>query len=345
MALSTLSDISAALSVNFNQRMEFLMNRQAKFLSLCAKEAGSHKKVYWTVSNSGAAASIVSEGSDVQSSELLIDDKIPLELSRVIFRSAFGLSHTEIAVAERSAGSAAEVMNILGTSMNDAASALVTKVNQQCFLGTGSSEFSGLIVDALKTSGTYAGKNVASYAGLQSNVQTSVGTLASTHLDKAMDDIYKNSGVLPDVILCSPRTHSTFKALCDAKLQLQTATAPALYNLGTAAPAGDLPVSSFNGVGIWTDKDIPDGYILMFRREDLVLDILPYRPFGDAPGARNQMAVERTGMGDRSFDLPVHVYPLAKVGSSVKFAVELEACLKVKAPNRTALLRGITVSP
>jgi hypothetical protein len=350
MAVSSLSAIAAALSTNFASDLTRLWNRQAVTVAnIVPIKQGAGKSVFWTISNSGAAAGWVAEGADVAGSEYNIDDKIPMTLSRGIIRSGFALTHTEIAVALSSKGSAEALMDLLGESYLGSFTALTSTLNSALINGGGTNAVTDPIfglVASLATTGSYAGASRVTYAGLQANVQGTVGTLTTNMLNKAFSDVFTKSGEMPEVILCSANTERQYNSLLEAKHTLQTVngSAPAAsYSLGAQPLMAGRASSWFRGVPVVCDKDMPDGTMLFLRPSELELNVLPYGSYGDAVSSSLMPGVQGNGSNFEAVPLPVRCYPVAKTGSSVKFALELECQLKLKRMNSMSVISGITI--
>lgn len=340
MAISNLAAIAAALSTNFAPDLSRLWNREAIFLSNVPKKAGSHKSVFWSVSDSGATANVVSEGADVDPSEYNIDDKLALSLDRIIVRSAFGLTHTEIAVAMRSAGSAAAIMDLVGESMLGCATKVASKLNSDAINST-----SGMIgLFASLQALTYGGKTRASYTGLQPTTVAVSGSLSMGHLGKAAAGIMTKTNTVPQFILGNAATTLQFDTLVEATRHVVNSDSQLKeYRAGTAAQLPNVPRLFWRDIPIFQDKDMPDGYLIMGSWDALELDVLPYQGAGDAVSQVSKPLLRGAGDQFSSLDVPVSVYPVAKTGSSVKFAMECEAQLKNKAPNKFAILTNITI--
>ena len=313
----------------------------------------------WTVSNSGASANWVGEGDDISlTNEGGNDDRTKMTLSRGIARSVFGVTHTELAQARSSIHASTLITDLWGESYLSSLATLIRKIEVAVFKGTGtetspsSVSVNGIVglLNALKTSGTYAGQNVASFSGLQSNVQTGVGSLAVSNLDKGFSQMLKASDTTPDFMMGSPATGVALKnaivspGSTGSILRLeQVGNQVPQYNAGTGtAPTQDVPVLFYNGVPFLPNPAWDDGYLFAGRMEDFVLDILPYQSIEPAEGvvagvASNGRTVENVGV-------PIFTYYKGKTGSSYVAAMEVELQLICKRPNASFWLQGITTT-
>ena len=82
---------------------------------------------------------------------------------------------------------------------------------------------------------------------------------------------------------------------------------------------------------------------MFLSRDNLELNVLPYGAAGDAVSQTLSSGVSSNGNEVVPVSLPISLYPVAKTGSSIKFGMEVEVQLKVKRPNATALISGITI--
>lgn len=362
MAIDVIANIAANLPLIFQSEGERLWNREAPLLARIEQKRGMGPSVQWTVSNGGNTAVNPGEGDDVQSSEFAQDDRVKLTLTRGIYRSSFGFTHTELATVASYMTSPEIVADFIKERLRDAylegLAKLANKIEQDMLVGTGTatspllasvSNVVGLL-NALKTSGTYASQTVGgSNTGLVANVQTGVGNITRSILDLAFSEIEQNTGTVPDFIMCSPSTARFIKGISDDQVRYEQ---PFMgrdqreLSLGQAPMSMGPSVMSYNGVPVFQNSAWyqagGDGYVILGRLQDLELNHLPYGAWGDAVTDREQQAVSSNGQLMSPVGPQCKVYALAKTGSSVKFAIECEVQLKVKAPNRFALITGVT---
>lgn len=357
MAIENLAAIASNLSQIFAPEGRRLWNRAAPLLSKVKVERGIGNGFSWTVSTGGATAVTPGEGDDVQASEYNQDDRIPMTLTRGIYRSSFGFTHTELATL----GSLRQDMasDLLRDRLRDAylegLAKLANAIERDMLIGTGTktsplgSSVGGIVglLGSLKTTGTYAGQNVASYPGLQPNTQSAVGNVSRVILDRAFYEIEQQSGTTPDFIMCSPKTAAYLKEIGDN--QVRFVGQPLMRDLngmGRAPTSMGVATTSVNGVPVYQNsawfQGGGDGYIVMGRLDDLVVNYLPYEAWGDAVTDRETDLVSSNGEEIDRINIPVKVYSLAKTGSSVKFAMEVELGVKVLRPNAFALITGVT---
>jgi len=171
MAVSTLSAISSALSLIFDSKLARQWNRSARTLSLLQCKPGNGKSVNWDASTGGVqVAATHTEGYDIQSTEFLMDPKVPMTLSWGLYRNAFGLSEHMLECAIQSKDSAEQLMQLLEESVYESIAALAYKLNTDLFTGNGTSNALCGLDYALLTTGTYATQVVDTYTSLKANV-------------------------------------------------------------------------------------------------------------------------------------------------------------------------------
>lgn len=357
MAIDVLSNISANIPQIFASEGRNLWNREAPLLSKLKLERGISAAVNWTVSNGGNTAVNPGEGDDIQSSEYNQDNRLAMTLSRGIYRSSFGFTHTELAVvATLKPDMAADLIrDRLKDAYLEGLAKLANKIEQDMFNGTGtatsplSASVNNVvgILAALNSPTTYGGQTVASYTGLQSNVQAVNGNVTRAKMDQAFYEIEQASGTTPDFIMCSPKTAAFLKGIGDTQVRFDQLTQVREMNQLSQAPLSmGRSVVSYNGVPVFQNSAWyqagGDGYILLGRLSDFVIDFMPYDAWGDAVTDRAADIVSSNGERVEGLGLPVKVYSPAKTGSSVKFAMETELQMKILRPNATALLKGVT---
>lgn len=370
MSVDLAANIGPSIPHVFGREGMMLWNREAPLFKMARKEMGVSNAVYWSVSNSGAAPSsnnvYVGEGESVNTTnEFNVDDITALTLNRAIVRNGFSISHTELAqVASLQPGIAANIVieRLKRAWLNNmAATARIVEAQLLSGLGTATSNSTGNSVQGLvglmgifspviNGSGSYAGKTVSSYSGLQPTVTSVSGALTTKEIDQLIAAIQTAAGSFkPDFFMCNPKTAVTVKQLGDQYVRLNaTQGAPRLpWDLGLRdVPTPDAPVVQYNGIPViqnsaWSSSY--DGYLVTGRMENLVLDVLPYANWGDTISEEDKEGLEGFGgMLDR-VGLPFFTWPYAKTGSTVSFVQELEFQLKIEAPNRFGLLYGFTV--
>ncbi len=368
MSVELAANIGPSIPHVFAREGMMLWNREAPLFKMARKEMGVSNAVYWSVSNSGAGPSsgnvYVGEGEAVNTTnEFNVDDITALTLNRAIVRNGFSISHTELAqVASLQPGIAANIVieRLKRAWLNNLA-ATARIVEFQLLAGTGSATSNstgnsvqgvvglmGIFSNIINgVTGSYAGKNVAGYTGLQPTVTSTSGTLTGNMIDKLIASIQTAAGSFkPDFLMCNPKTAVAVKAIGDQyfRLNSQPTDQRLPWHLGLRdTPTTDEPVVAYNGIPVvqnsaWTSAY--DGYLVTGMMENLVIDVLPYQNWGDTISEEDKEGLEGfAGMLDR-VGLPFFTWPYAKTASTVSFVQELEFQLKIEAPNRFGLLYG-----
>jgi len=359
MAIDVLSNISANIPHIFAAEGRNLWNREAPLLSRMKKELGISAAINWTVSNGGNTAVNPGEGDDILSSEYNQDDRVAMTLNRGIYRTSFGFTHTELAVVAtlRPDMAADLIRDRLRDAYLEGLAKLANKIEQDMLMGTGtaispgSASVSNIVglTNALLASGTYAGQTLGgNNTGLVANVQSGVGNVTRALMDRAFYEIEQFSGTAPDFIMCSPKTAAYIKGIGDTQVRFDQLTTSRELNQVSQAPlTRGVSVTSYNGVPVFQNaawyQASGDGYVVLGRMADLAINFLPYEAWGDAVTDREDGMVSSNGeFVDRLGGPPVKVYSVAKTGSSIKFAMEVELGMKVLRPNAFALLKGVT---
>lgn len=371
MSLELAANIGPSIPHVFAREGVRLWNREAPLFAMANKERGVSNAVFWSVSNSGAAPAsgnvYVGEGETVNpTNEFNVDDITALSLNRAIIRNGFSISHTELAqVASLKPGIAADmtVARLKEAWLNNIA-AMARIIELQLLIGLGNATSNstanvcqgivglfGIFSPVITNTGSYAGKTVSGYSGLQPQVTNAGGVALTTKLiDELIANIQNNAGsIKPDFFMCNPKTAVAMKQLGDSyvRLNAQPNEQDLPWHLGLRdVPTPKTPVVTYNGIPVvqnsaWTSPTY-DGYLVTGVMEQLVIDILPYENWGDTISEVDKPGLEGfAGMLD-SLGLPFFTWPYAKTASSVSFMQELEFQLKIKAPNQFGLLYGFT---
>jgi hypothetical protein len=368
MSVDLAANIGPSIPHVFAKEGMSLWNREAPLFRMARKEMGVSNAVYWSVSNSGAGPSsnnvYVGEGESVNTTnEFNVDDITALSLNRAIVRNGFSISHTELAqVASLQPGIAANIVieRLKRAWLNNmAATARIVELQLLTGLGTATSNSTGNPVQGLVGlfgifqpvilgSGSYAGKTVAGYSGLQPQVSNVSGALTTLQIDHVIADIQNAAGsIKPDFIMCNPKTAVQFKQLGDSyvRLNAQPGDQRLPWHLGLRdVPTTDTPMVTYDGIPVvqnsaWTSPTY-DGYAVIGVMDQLVIDVLPYANWGDTISEEDKEGLEGfAGILDR-VGLPFFTWPYAKTASTVSFVQELEFALKIQAPNQFGLLYG-----
>ena len=338
MAVTTLTSISSALSLRFDAKLARQWNRMARTISMLEAKPGEGKSVNWDASTSGQTAATHTEGYDVQTSELLVDAKVPMILPWALYRNAFGLSEHQLEAALQSRESATQLMRLLDESVYESVAALASKLNSDLFAGNGQSNAINGLYYSLLSTGTYAGQSVT--GTLVSNVDTN-GTvnraLTIDLMNKMESSIFVASGMRPDLIVTSPGVFNKYKGLFEPIRRVE----------GVNVNRYDTSVSDdqvfFMGIPIIRDKDCGTGKMYFLNRNVVHCEYMPLVNFGDALSFNITMGKGSNAEGDeQEFGIPFKVQALAKTGDSVKFFIRTCMQLVVRRPNACGVISYIT---
>jgi hypothetical protein len=372
MSVDLSLNIAASIPHVFAKEGMELWNREAPLFRMAAKERGVSNAVYWSVSNSGAAPAsgnvYVGEGEVVNTTnEFNVDDVTALTLSRCIVRNGFSISHTELAqVASLRPDIAADITvdRLKKAWLNNlAATARIVELQLLIGLGSATSNSTGnscnglvglfsIFQPVIDGSGSYGGKTVAGYSGLQPTcTNLSGGSLTTKNIDQLIAALQVAAGSFkPNFFMCNPKTAVTVKQLGDqyVRLNAQPTDQRLPWHLGLRdVTTPDTPTVTYNGIPViensaWTSPTY-DGYLVTGVMEDFIIDFLPYQNWGDTISEQDMQGLEGFAGMMQALGLPFFTWPYAKTASTVSFVQEMELQLKISRPNRVGLLYNFAV--
>jgi hypothetical protein len=364
--VSLVADILSNAPTLFHSEALPLWVRSAPSLNLFKQLKARAAAVNWTVQNGTIPAYSVAEGSDVATAEYNVDDKVKMTLNRGIYRAACALSHTEIATANLFGADTASslIFDLVQNEWVGHLCKLARTIEIDAATGTGSTTNSpsggseANIVgwqSFMGSSGSYAGQsfNFASSEnpGLASYVKASVGNLSRTVMDQALAYIDGYSQLPADFIMAGPITCSYVKAIGDNQIRYFSPEQMVreVSGIGRQAATGLAnSICSYAGIPViqnnaWSAQGANlEGTVLIGRRDDIALDVLPYGSFGDAVVEEDLALMQGASGMLELIGMPVKSYSVAKSGASVKFAMEIELQEAVLRPNAFAVLSGVT---
>lgn len=347
MAADNLSNISGALATTFAPQLVRAWNRASVFLSaltfMPGGGQGGGKQLGWDVQFSGASAASFAEGSDVDSSEMSHDVEKSATIAWGQYRSTFQLSNLELNAAYANMGNAAELERILEERFFDACAVITSKMNKDAIAGTGV-DGSGNptlvgILTALDATTTYGTLNKITYPEWAGNVVANGSVARPLTLDllaKADQAQYVASGYSCEMILTTPGVKTKYEGLFNPLQRVNTGGGPIPRFDGSS---DDL---FWRGRPIVRDKDMTAGYMAGIVASEIELRVLPWVPVPDMVPMTVRELVSSNGGQAQNLGAFVHVYPLARTGSAVKFCAEIYAQIKVKRPNQHFLLADIS---
>jgi len=331
--LEVLSDVTSALSTEFDERVFKQMNRKSVLLSLLTKKPGKGNACAWDVVFSDASADTYTEGADVTTATDTDQDlKIPASISWGWYRSNFGVSGLAKAVAANSPLSPDYVTDLIAGDLLGSASKLASVINGKLYDGTGAGHIIGLD-SALAATGTYANIAKGSYAEWAGNVLANGGisrNLTKDLMDQMESTIYTDAGESPSVIVTTPAICRKYEQLFDSVTRMALPSgdmSPARANLGMV-PDNMTGFSgyTYKGIPVFRDKDATSGHMYMLNLEYLELCSLP-PPMADDTGVASRRE-ELSDEQGRRVGLEVHYQTLAKTGDSDRFSLVVYPQLK-----------------
>ena len=362
MSIDVVSNIGPVVPQLFATEGVRTWNQECPLLAMLAPhmEMGRTQYVSWAVSNSGATGGFIAEKDNINTStEYGVNDRTKAQLNRAIARTGFGFSHTELAtVTTLDRDVAADfVIDRLKDAWLESLSYICRKIETALAFGTGtetsisnSTSCNGIVgvISALLTlnaGGSYAG--LTGYAGMTPYVHNVTSTVVQKDFDNAFAAIQNAAGgITPDFIMCSPNTASVIKnQFGDTNVRLLSTNEAAAYKLGTqGVMTASRPTLSYNHVPViinsaWHAAGY-DGYVLIGRTQDLVVNVLPYAGWGDSVLLEHKQGIGSFADVIQQLGLPFFCYAPGKLGANVTFAMECELQLKIKAGNRFSLLYG-----
>lgn len=348
MSAEVLSNIASALATTFQPEITRTWNRMAVAAqNIPVKSGGGQgggKQVAWDVEMDGAGAAAFAEGSDVQSGEYDFDPIQPATLPWGQYRAAFQISNLELNAAASNVANATALEDIFGERVVGKAAKLLSRINKDIFSGTGldgSSNPNIIGLDtALLASGSYANINSGTYSTWLSTVQGNGGiarSLSLALLANLESSLYTASGFSPDFLLCDPAIHARYEGLFETIRRT-------VDDGGKDIPAyrGSTNNLFWRGRDVVRDKDATASRLYMLNRGEVELRVLPFRSAPDGVPTEQKELESSNGKDAMGTGIPVHIYPLGRTGSGVKFVVEIYCQLKVTRPSAHAVLADIS---
>lgn len=355
MAVVSASDIAAALSLIFQDRVISQVNRSVVGLKLLPHEISGGKVMAWDASFAASAESAVSyttDGADIAAYGA--DDKVPASLNWGIYtKEAFGVTGLARATA-RTNSSPAGLEDLYGVELMDAVQRLTKNMARDIWTAAGSGGamtglFGGSTLQTnapLSASGTYATINRSTYAGWSSNVLSNGGTPRALSFQLMRDmrrTIYDACGEMPDLIVCDSFQHEKYGMLFgDQRRYVQDITLRGQkFTLD-----GGYKALEFDGIPIVCDSNAPAGQ-MTFLNTQYVKVCQVADGVDEVNGSKGMMRLAGTGeeqFGDGQTSLFCRINPLAKTGDAYKFHLCLYPQVKVQRCNAQGVLADLATS-
>lgn len=344
MTAELLTHVASALPQLYGTEITRSWNRVARLAGLIPVKPGIGKNVAWDVEFSGASAATYTEGADVTTYDQ--DPIVPATLDWGFYRSTFSLSGLEIAVAKASKDAPTALADLMAERMLGSIAKLSSVVNAGLFTGAGTTGLIlGLLGGALAATGSYA--NIYRTTGGTNYTEWMSTVLTNGAVDRALtvdlmsqleQSIFTASGTTPSFYVASPGVYRKYAGLFETIRRVEgDGRGPMTYGTGAAE-------LFFRGVPIFRDKDCTAKHLIAVNADECEVRVLaqPLDPTSVSNGL--QAAVSSNGKESVPLAIPVTVHPLAKLGDSQRFQVQVYVQLKVKRPNTMGYIGDISES-
>lgn len=352
MAAEVLSNIASALATTFQPEITRTWNRMAVAAQQIPIKSGGGqgggKQVAWDVEMDGAGAGAFGEGSDIGAGEYDFDPVQPAVLPWGQYRAAFQISNLELNAAAENIANAAALEDIFAERVLGKAAKLLSQVNKDLYSGTGTSvgganpgspNIVGLD-NAILLSGTYATIPIATYATWAGTVAANGGIVRSLSLALLASveaSLFTASGFSPDFLLSDPVLHAKYEGLFETIRRTMDDGSRDI-----PAYRGSTNQLFWRGRPLVRDKDATATRMYLLNRDEIALRVLPFRGAPDGVPVQQRELESSNGKDSMGTGIPVHIYPLGRTGSGVKFVVELYCQLQVRRPSAHAILADIS---
>lgn len=347
MAAEVLSNIASALATTFQPEITRTWNRMAVAAQQIPVKSGGGqgggKQVAWDVEMDGASVTVFAEGSDVGAGEYDFDPVQPATLPWGQYRAPFQISNLELNAAAENVANATALEDIFAERVIGKAAKLLSQINKDIYSGTGTSGGNPNIIgldNALITSGSYANIPIASYATWASTVSANGGiarSLSLALLASTEASLFTASGFSPDFLLGDPTIHAKYEGLFETVRRTMDDG-----SRDVPAYRGSTNQLFWRGRPVVRDKDATASRIYLLNRDEIALRVLPFRGVPDGVPVQQRELESSNGKDSMATGIPVHIYPLGRTGSGVKFVVEMYVQLQVRRPNAHAVLADIS---
>jgi hypothetical protein len=349
MAEETLASASNALAQTYAEKITRTWNRTgelARNLSVVAGGGiGGGKNVAWQVEMDGASAVDFAEGSDVTSGEFDFDPFQDAILPWGQYRASFEISNLMINALGNSVGNAGALDDLWGERVFGKAAKLLDRINSDLYVGTGTGTQGNPCIIGLQTAlaatGTYAGLSKSTYPEWAGNVGANGGiprqlTMNVLSTTENIGFIAHNAQI--NAWFTSAGLRTKYEMLFEQiKRVVSDGGAIQAYNGG----AKDY---FWRGNPILRDRQNPIGNMFGLDMTQIELRVLPWVPVTDGVPVGVRDIPSSNGTDVKGTGIPVHIYPLGRTGSGVKFVLEIYAQLKVTLPEAHIVVTDVSES-
>jgi hypothetical protein len=373
MALDSLGTLYFALSQMMMPDLYRQWNRTVPVLALlnAAGDIGSGdgRNVAFDTEFTGASATTVAEGADVQASEFATDINVPATFSWAHYRSSFQITETEIDAALSSREVPAAIQRIFGSRVLSAGASIARLVDNHVLNGTGvdgsgNATVTGFFGGALVASGAYGNINPATYPEWAATVISNGGvarTLTVDLMDQMDAGIFTASSIPYTDIVTSPgviRKYMSMGYFGNAVTSGTGTTNNQRFNdvppggraVAIGAPNDEVmqPAAYYKGTRIWRDPTAPTGQLAFINTRHVKVKFLPRTPDpNDAVimqmlGLQGASDYDRPGGIVQATGIPARLATLAKTGDSIKVSVKVTLQMCVTRPNCMGIIKDIS---
>jgi len=353
MATQLLSDVDQALAAQLGPKVYEQYNRSAILMRQLPKEVADDggKSCTWDVDFDGATATTYTEGADIASGDLQQDIPENATLPWGYYRSAFGTSSLNMAVARASRNSPSKLWNMFEKNLSGSLSKTASVVNTACFSGTGATAIVGADT-ALAATGTYAGLSKATYstwAGKELANGSVDRALTKALIDQLEQQVYDACGEPPDLWITTSTTARKYEGLFESDKrfivvnpgELSVANGGSNSGPNWNVRAGETGLH-YKGYQLFRDIGATAGHLYAFNRKYCALKFLPAFDPIDVAGSESKAMemglIDETGA---PIGAMAHFTPLAVMGSSRRGMVEVFLQLAMKRPGACGYISDI----
>lgn len=324
-------------------------NRTCALLRVIPITIGEGKNCAWSVESSGATAAEMAEGGNPASPTS--DAQAGATLSWSYYEQSSSVTGPAQAAASTSRTPQGN-LNQLGRQISNSLAALVSKINQRCFAGSGAGspkQVTGLDVAIGDNSNTYATIDRSSAPYWRPYlVNPGVSTqLSLGQVREDLKEIQVQSGFVPNVALVHPGVFNEVGNLFDSQRRLIQTVTELTTMRGKILLSGGYAGIEVDGCVFIKDKDATlesgntSGRIYYLNTDFVDLNVLPQPEFRAAFPDLNfepeAMLQANDGFGE--VPLLAAVVKLAKTGDAAIYMAKTYAELRVRRPNACGMRR------
>lgn len=368
-----LSTIFNVLPLLFDEQLYRQWNRTTVLLGELSARPGSigelaAKNVNFATEFSGATASTVAEGSDVQASEYATDIDQPCTFAWATYRSSFQVSEQEIDGARNAAGSAAALRDIFEARILSAGATIASQIESDALTGTGvdangNPTLVGIYGGALTASGAYGGINANTYSEWAANVLANGGTTRSLTPDlveQADQNIFTGSSIPWNLVMTSAGVARKYTDLFTQGgsaaqnvplVRMNDNAGRPVYGLSPALDGqGQLDSIQFKGRKVLRNRLNPTGKLALLNTDFIKIKYLPRTLSAADKEFLRMMGIEGSSGGGavggpvQATGIPMRITNISKTGDSLKVSCRVTLAMAVVRRNAQALLQDLAES-